>query len=208
MTESQPQNKKIGILIETHFDEVEFRRFNEYFPANGYQIEYLSYLWGQPELEFVGIDLVERVRVSVDVNHVEPGDYAGIVLIGAYAMDRLRYEEHPRAGVPNQAPAVNFLRRAVATGGLTIGTICHGLWLFCAAPELLKGRRVTSAHNIMYDVMNAGGIYVYDGDMGADTVVDGNLVTARHPMVLDKFLDVFLQQVRASQPALATAGRS
>jgi len=196
--------KKIGILIETHFDEVEFRRFNEFFPAHGYQIEYLSYLWGQPELTFVGIDLVEHVTVSVDVTQVDPADYAGIVLIGAYAMDRLRYEEHPKAGQPNQAPAVEFLRRAVATSGLKIGTICHGLWLFCAAPDLLKGRRVTSAHNIMYDVINAGGIYVYDGDMGADTVVDGDLITARHPMVLDKFLDLFLQEVEASQGALAT----
>jgi putative intracellular protease/amidase len=202
----QLPKKKIGILIETHFDEVEFRRFNEYFPAHGYEIEYLSYLWGQPELEFVGIDLVARVRVSADVTKVEPGDYAGIVLIGAYAMDRLRYEEHPKPGVPNQAPAVQFLRRAVATEGLTIGTICHGLWLFCAAPELLKGRKVTSAHNIMYDVMNAGGEYVYDGEMGADTVVDGNLVTARHPMVLDTFLDTFLAQVESRQPALAGAG--
>ena len=204
MSAGQPERKKIGILIETHFDEVEFRRFNEFFPAHGYQIEYLSYLWGQPELTFVGIDYVEHLTVSVDVTRVDPADYAGIVLIGAYAMDRLRYEEHPKPGQPNQAPAVNFLRRAVGTNGLKIGTICHGLWLFCAAPELLKGRRVTSAHNIMYDVMNAGGIYVYDGDMGADTVVDGDLITARHPMVLDKFLDVFLQEVEASRGALAT----
>jgi putative intracellular protease/amidase len=208
MAVRQLDRKKIGILIETHFDEVEFRRFNQFFPANGYQIEYLSYLWGQPELEFVGIDLVERVKVSVDVNHVEPGDYAGIVLIGAYAMDRLRYEEHPKAGVPNQAPAVNFLRRAVVTEGLTIGTLCHGLWLFCADPALMHGRRVTSAHNIMYDVINAGGIYVYDGDIGADVVVDGNLVTARHPMVLDKFLDAFLEQVNRTQPALMVGSPS
>lgn len=39
-------------------------------------------------------------------------------------------------------------------------------------------------------------IYVYDGDRGADTCVDGNLVSARHPMVMDTFLDVFLEQVR------------
>ncbi len=26
---------KIGVLIEAHFDETEFRRFNEFFPAHG-----------------------------------------------------------------------------------------------------------------------------------------------------------------------------
>jgi putative intracellular protease/amidase len=65
----------------------------------------------------------------------------------------------------------------------------------------LRGRRVTSAHNIMYDVMNAGATYVYSGDIGADTVVDGNLVTGRHPQVLDKLLDLFLERVNASQAA-------
>ena len=71
------------------------------------------------------------------------------------------------------------------------------------AGERLRGRRVTSAHNIMYDVMNAGATYVYDGEMGADTVADGNLVTGRHPQVLDKLLDLFLEHVNASQAALA-----
>jgi putative intracellular protease/amidase len=199
MTASHPPRKKIGILIESHFDEGEFRRFNEYFPAQGYEIEYISYLWGQPELTFVGIDLTEKVTVTVDVTRVEPDAYAGIVLIGAYAMDRLRYEEHPHQGQPNQAPAVVFIRKAMATPGLTVGTVCHGLWLLCAAPELLRGRRVTCAHNIMYDVMNAGATYVYDGDMGADTVVDGDLVTGRHPQVLDKMLDLFVEHVNAAQ---------
>jgi len=63
------------------------------------------------------------------------------ILIGGYAMDRLRYEENPRAGRPNQAPAVVFLRRAVEAmdaGQLRIGAICHGLWLFCAAPKGFK----------------------------------------------------------------------
>ena len=115
MTASPPRRKRIGILIESHFDEGEFRRFNEYFPSHGYEVEYISYLWGQPELTFVGIDLTEKVTVSADVTRVEPGDYAGIVLIGAYAMDRLRYEEHPREGRAESGAAVAFIRRAMAT---------------------------------------------------------------------------------------------
>lgn len=43
---------KIGVLIEEHFDATEFRKFNEYFPQQGYEVEYISHLWGCPELRF------------------------------------------------------------------------------------------------------------------------------------------------------------
>jgi protease I len=191
-------NGKIGVLTESHYDETEFRRFNEFFPANGYEVEYLSYLWDQPSLKFQGNDFTSEVEVTTCVTKVEPEDYKAILLIGGYAMDRLRYEEHPKAGQPNQSPAVEFLRKAVESmdaGGLKIGTICHSLWLFCADPRLIKGRKVTCAHNIMYDVMNAGGEVVFDGDQTKDIVIDGNLITGKHPGVVDKFLEVFLAEL-------------
>jgi protease I len=193
---------KIGILIEDHFDEIEFRAFNDFFPANGYEVEYISHLWNQKQLTFKGINFTEEVTVTVEVNDVEPTDYEGIILIGAYAMDRLRYEAHPRKGQPNQSPAVKFLRKAVKAmdaGRLKIGTICHSLWLFCADPELLKNRQVTCAHNIMYDVQNAGGIVVFDGDGTKRVYVDGNLITGKHPEVIDEFMKVFLKAINEPQ---------
>jgi putative intracellular protease/amidase len=197
-----PRSMRIGVLIEAHFDETEFRRFNEVFPARGYELVYLSHLWGQPELTFVGNDNGAQVTVQHEVNAEDPLAYDAILLIGGYAMDRLRYQEHPREGFPNTAPAVAFLRKAVAAmdaGAIHMGTICHSLWLFCAAPETLRGRRVTCAHNIMGDVAAAGGSLVYDGDQLAATVVDGNLITARHPGVTDAFLDVLLAELDRSR---------
>jgi len=192
----------IGVLIEDHFDPTEFRQFNSYFPQQGYAVDYISHLWGNPELHFganpdTGV-VEEHVTVKTEVNNVNPSDYKGIICIGAYAMDRLRYEEHPQKGRPNQAPAVVFLRKAMKAKGVKVGTICHGLWLMCADPKLLEGRRVTCAHNIICDVENAGGQVVYDGDQTADIVVDQDLITAKHPGVLDKFLDTFVQEIEAS----------
>jgi putative intracellular protease/amidase len=189
---------KIGVLVEAHFDETEYRRFGEFFPANGYAVEYLSHLWGQKQLTFKGNDNTQEVTVQVEVKDAAPQDYAGVILIGGYAMDRLRYQEKPERGKPNHAPAVDFLRKAVTamdTGRLRVGTICHGLWLFCAAPELLKGRKVTCAHNILCDVENAGGVPVYEGNQTKDTCVDGNLITGRHPGVVDEFMTVFLNEL-------------
>jgi protease I len=190
---------KIGVLIEDHFDLTEFRRFNEYFPQRGYQVEYISHLWGQPALRFSSnpendaID--EHVTVTTEIANVDPADYKGIICIGAYAMDRLRYQATLKQGQPNQAPAVMFLHRALTTEGLKVGTICHGLWLFCADRAILRDRKVTCAHNIVCDVENAGAEVVYEGEGTADLVIDGNLITGKHPAVVDVFMDAFVDEI-------------
>ena len=205
--QSSQDKGKIGVLIEAHFDETEFRRFNEFFPAHGYEVEYITHLWGQDKLTFKGNDFTQEVTVTREVSDVKPADYKAIILIGGYAMDRLRYQEHPEPGRPNGAPAVEFLRRAVKAmnnSNLKIGTICHSLWLFCAAPETLTGRKVTCAHNIMGDVENAGGTLVFYDDQLIDTYVDGNLITGRHPGVVEVFMKTFLEEIEklAPQPVM------
>lgn len=198
---------KIAVLVEEHFDGTEYRRFNEFFPAHGYQVDYVSHLWGQPSLTFGNnpddgaVDL--HVTVTTEVNNVRPQDYAGVILIGAYAMDRLRYQEKVKPGQPNQAPAVRFLRQAMQQG-VPVGTICHSLWLLCADPALLKGRKVTCAHNIICDVENAGGQVVYEGDQSADIVVDGNLISGKHPAVVDRFMQTFVEQMDHRAAAAAS----
>jgi protease I len=193
---------KIGVLIEDHFDQTEYREFNKFFPARGYEVEYISHLWGNPELKFGGNPdngvVEDHVTVKTEVNDVKPEDYKGIICIGAYAMDRLRYQANPKKGEKNQAPAVVFLRKAVASKEVPLGTICHSLWLFCADSDLLEGKKVTCAHNIICDVENAGAEVIFEGDATADLVVDGNLITAKHPGVTQKFMETFLQEIEAA----------
>jgi putative intracellular protease/amidase len=184
--------KRIGVLIESHYDETEFALFNEYFTAPEYDLEYLSYLWGQDSLTFEGNDHTSTVAVTRCVTTADPAEYDAIILIGGYAMDRLRYQEHPAQGAPNTAPAVQFLRAALDlmdAGQVLVGTICHSLWLLCADPKLLTGRAVTCAHNIIADVENAGGVVIYDGNATADIHVDGGLISAKHPGVTTQFID-------------------
>jgi putative intracellular protease/amidase len=193
---------KIGVLIEEHFDPTEYRRFNEYFPRRGYEVDYISHLWGLPELHFGsnpdnGV-VEEHVTVRTEVNAINPADYAGIICIGAYAMDRLRYQANPKKGQPNQAPAVVFIRKAMRTEGVKIGTICHSLWLLCADPALLQGRKVTCAHNIICDVEGAGADVIFEGDQTVDVVVDGDLISGKHPGVIDQFLEVFVAEIEKS----------
>jgi putative intracellular protease/amidase len=190
---------KIGVIIEDHFDPTEYRRFNEYFPTKGYEVEYISHLWGQPELHFGSNPennvVQERITVSTEVNAIDPSDYAGIILIGAYATDRLRYQIKIKKGQKNQAPAVVFLRKAMEQQ-TKVGTICHSMWLLCADSDLLKGRKVTCAHNIVCDVENAGGEVIYtEDDETADLVIDGNLISGKHPGMVDQFMEAFVQEI-------------
>ncbi|MGB3509545.1 MAG: DJ-1/PfpI family protein [Microcoleaceae cyanobacterium] len=190
---------KIGVLIEDHFDVTEYHKFNDFFPEKGYEVEYITHLWGNKELHFGSNPenniVEEQVTVSTEVNDINPEDYKGIICIGAYAMDRLRYQVNPKKGEPNQAPAVAFLRKAVSTENVKLGTICHSLWLFCADTELIKNKKVTCAHNIICDVENAGADVVFEGEQTADLVIDGNLITAKHPGVTDEFMEAFIKAI-------------
>lgn len=190
---------KIGVLIEEHFDPTEYRRFNEYFPTQGYEVEYISHLWGQPELRFGSNPennvVEEHVTVTTEVNNVNPSDYAGVILIGAYATDRLRYQVKVKKGQKNQAPSVVFLRKMMEQQ-IKVGTICHSLWLLCADSDLLKGRQVTCAHNIICDVENAGAEVIYTEDNEtAELVIDGNLISGKHPGIVDEFMKVFVEEI-------------
>jgi len=190
---------KIAVLIEEHFDPTEYRRFNEYFPTQGYEVEYISHLWGQPALHFgsnaENDKVEEHVTVTTEINNVNPSDYKGIILIGAYAMDRMRYQSTIKKGQKNQAPAVVFLRKAMAENA-KVGTICHSMWLLCADTDLLKGRKVTCAHNIVCDVENAGGEVIYTtDDQTAELVIDGNLISGKHPGMVDEFMRVFVEEI-------------
>jgi putative intracellular protease/amidase len=190
---------KVLVLIEEHYDETEFNVFNTFFPANGVEVDYASYLWGQPSLDFEGNDKTSKVKVELCVTQVNLDDYAGLILIGGYAMDRLRYQT-TLSGGPNTAPAVELLRDAVQrldAGRLAIGTICHSLWLFCADPSLLNGREVTCAHNIVCDVENAGGELVVSNGETVETHADGLLITGRHPGAVDAFNDLFLRTIQS-----------
>ena len=193
---------KIGVFIEDHFDMTEYRLFNKRFPASGYDLEYISNLWGNATLQFGSNPdngwVEEHLIVSKDVKDVNPSDYKGFLLIGAYATDRLRYTVKPEKDKPNDAPAVELLRKIDATPGVKLGTICHSLWLLCADRALLEGKKVTCAHNILCDVQNAGGIIQYGDEGTAGSVIDGDLISAKHPAFTDELIDLFLTEIEAA----------
>ena len=184
--------RNVLVLVEEHYDETEYNVFNEFLPKHGIEVEYVSYLWGNESLIFEGNDKTSKVKVTTCVSKVNLAEYAGLILIGGYAMDRLRYET--KTGENNKAPAVELLRKAVKmmdNNEIAIGTICHSLWLFCADKTLLQGREVTCAHNILCDVENAGGKIMIKDNETVELHQQGLLITGKHPGCVDVFVEKF-----------------
>jgi protease I len=99
----------------------------------------------------------------------------GIVVPGGWAPDKLRMSE-----------AVLKLVRDLHRAKKPIACICHGGWVLASA-GVLRGKTVTSYVAIKDDMINAGANW-----QDKETVVDGNLVTARKPDDLPAFMREFI----------------
>lgn len=110
------------------------------------------------------------VRTTASYKDADSSSFDGVMIPGGYAPDRIRC--HPEALA---------LVRSANNEGKLVAAICHGGWVLCSA-HVVKGRRVTGFYSIKDDLVNAGGRY-----QDAEVVVDGNLVTSRHPGDLPAF---------------------
>ena len=115
------------------------------------------------------------VPVDASVDDVAAADYDALVVPGGFAPDKLR-----------RSPAVLELVRAFDTAGKPIAFICHAGWVPISA-QILKGRRATSVGAIRDDMVNAGVEWVDE-----ETVVDGNLISARTPDDLGPWMRALL----------------
>jgi protease I len=80
--------------------------------------------------------------------------------------------------------------------GAPFGVICHAPWELISA-GLARGKTMTSYYTLQDDVRNAGATWV-----DREAVVDGNLVTSRHPGDLADFnREVLNLFALAAQPA-------
>lgn len=165
--------KKIGILFEGDFFENEIFYYKYRFPEEGAELHFLTRLWGQDKLTFLGHEYrapMECWESFENMTDEELASYDAIIVPSGMVSDRLRYTED----VEKIPPATEFLKRAFANPAILKGIICHGLWLTAPATELVKGKRLTCHNNLIGDARAYGAQYVNE-----DVVVDGDLVTGR-----------------------------
>jgi protease I len=109
-------------------------------------------------------------RSDAAIKDVREPDFAGLVIPGGFAPDKLRRDS-----------AVLDLVRAFDAARKPIAAICHGGWIPISA-GVYRGVRVTGSPGIKDDLVNAGAEWV-----DAPVVVDRHFVSSRKPDDLPDF---------------------
>jgi protease I len=180
----------IGVLVENRFIDQEIIYYQNRFAEEGYEVRFLTRLWGQQSLTFTGIELGMKLRVDASfetIDDAQLGSCAAVIVPAGYVADMLRYAEKPG----DTAPAVAFVKRVMATPGVFTCAICHSLWIFDPMPEVIAGRTVTCHNNIIGSVRNAGACYV-----DKDVAIDKNLITVRTGGMFAKLARTLIDQLR------------
>lgn len=169
---------RIAILATDGFEQSELEFPLDRLSEAGATVDILSLGEG----EITGWDKKDwgsSVKVDRTVDEAEVADYDALVLPGGQINpDVLRTDK----------TAVRFVRD-FHESGKPLAAICHAPWLLVEA-GIVKGRRATSYHSIRTDMVNAGARWE-----DAETVRDGNLITARKPDDLPAFVAAIVDAI-------------
>ena len=118
------------------------------------------------------------VTIDLRANEANADDFDAVIVPGGYAPDKLR----------RCAATLAFVRNLFQQDKV-VAAICHAGWVLVSA-GVLKGKRATSFSAIKDDMKNAGADWVDD-----EVVVDGKLITSRHPADLPAFCREIIKAV-------------
>ncbi|MBS7566020.1 type 1 glutamine amidotransferase [Mucilaginibacter sp. Bleaf8] len=163
-------NRKVAILTEEGFEQVELTSPKEALLAAGATVHIISPQSGKIKAwdhDHWGIE----VDVDQVLSEVSPDDYDALVLPGGVLNpDKLRQNKD----------AVAFVS-AFLDEGKPVAAICHGPQMLIET-GMISGRTLTSYPSLQTDLKNAGATWVDE-----EVVVDNGLVTSRTPADLDAF---------------------
>ncbi|MCF7687621.1 MAG: DJ-1/PfpI family protein [Cephaloticoccus sp.] len=123
--------------------------------------------------------MVKYYGALVDATKLDAADYDFVILPGGFeAPDRVR-----------QIPEVLSFVRTMHAQKKIVGAFCHGPWILISA-GLTKGIKATGYVGIKDDIINSGAEYLDEA-----VVIDGNIVTSRHPRDIGVFMKAFLAEL-------------
>lgn len=194
---NQLRGRRFAILATDGVEEVELTVPYKFFRERGASVQLIAPRYERAPAKF-GTEYPEEMRrthimtvqwmknsgwFKIDrfLDEARVADYDALIVPGGtWSPDALRTDK----------AALNFVRDFYGSGKLTT-SICHGPWVLLSA-GVLKGKRVTGNWPLMDDLRNAGAM-VRDEPL----VVDGNLITSRHPIDLPQYLTAIADAVGA-----------
>jgi len=178
--ENRLDGKRVAILVENGFEQVELTGPKEALEAAGAETEIISPVEKRVRgWEAEDMDWGNRFKVDVPLAEATARNYDALLLPGGVMNpDKLRL--HPEA--------IEFIKHFV-NSGKPIGAICHGPWTLIDAGAA-KGRRMTSFPSIKIDLINAGANWVDE-----EVVVDNGIVTSRKPADIPAFNRKLIEEI-------------
>lgn len=172
---------KIAVLIGNLFEDSEYGRPAAAFKNEGFELVHVGLQAGETVK-----GIVEGTLVNIDraAREVSTDDFDALLIPGGYSPDQLRADED----------VVDFTRKFVKTGK-PVFAICHGPQLLITA-QVLRGRKTTGWKSIVQDIRNAGAEFI-----DREVVMDGNLVSSRHPGDIPAFIDACLKKLQWKKAA-------
>jgi protease I len=185
------QSKRIAILVDNGFEQVEMTGPRDALREAGAQTELVSPQkskvkgwqhdhWG------------DEFPVEVQLSEADPSKYDGLVLPGG-----VMNPDHLR----QNTQAVDFVR-AFVDSGKPIAAICHGPWTLIEAGAV-KGREMTSWPSLKTDLRNAGARWV-----DREVVADNGIVTSRKPDDIPAFNKKMIEEFREGVHDRGASARS
>ncbi len=120
-----------------------------------------------------------EIGVDKTFEEVDPGEYDILILPGGKAPEAIRKDR----------TAVDIAKFFFRTGR-PVFAICHGPQLLITA-GLLRGRHATCYRSVAPEMKETGALYE-----DKEVVVDGNLVTSRHPPDLPAFIREMMKIIK------------
>ncbi len=174
--------KKIAILTENGFEEVELTSPKKELEAAGAEVHIVS-----PQKDKVkawdhdhwSIEL----PVDVQLEKAKVDDYDALMIPGGVINpDKMRINKD----------CVEFAQQFLEVGK-PVAAICHGPQLLIET-GLISGRNMTSYPSIRTDLENAGAIWE-----DKEVVVDNGLVTSRSPKDLQAFNKKMIEEIKEGE---------
>ena len=174
--------KKVAILTETGFEEVELTSPREALEKAGAKVDIVS-----PQKDKVKAWDKDHwsIELSVDqpLDAARVDDYDALMLPGGVLNpDKLRLNRK----------AVEFAQQFLESGK-PVAAICHGPQLLIET-GLIEGRKMTSYPSLRTDMENAGVIWE-----DKEVIVDNGLVSSRSPKDLEAFNRKMIEEIKEGE---------
>jgi len=185
----QLNGKRIAILVENGFEQVELTKPKQALEEAGAQTAIISPSGGKVK-GWNHTEWGDEFQVDVPLEKAKPNDYDALLLPGGVMNpDKLRINRQ----------ALEFVKAFFDTGK-PVAAICHGPWTLIDA-GVAKGRKLTSYESIQTDLKNAGAQWVDQA-----VVVDSGLVTSRKPDDIPAFNAKMIEEFAEGKHRLGQAG--